>query len=321
MSEIEKTGEVLVEAGDTSDAFEMFENGASIEEVNAKFFPGSDSEHEHTSANDDYLNDDDVNGQSSEVDSGASQSDVLQASGGDENQTDAATDDRKIFSQKDVDGIVGRRIAKERQAHDTVKAEYDSMVSEVAKLLGVTVDEARGALQKENFRREAESKDVSDVDLYSELELAKQKIADLENESRTREQTDNMERFRTEITGQVASIAAEIGDDAITAASNDAEFNAHVRYFYENENSRKNCVRLAYNAWAHGRGVPLPGNAKASAPVVTSEGAPKQKPKRVTENVSTPVSAPDSKLNIDDFEAEDFDKLMERVRNGEVIGF
>ena len=320
MSEIEKTGEVLVEAGDTSDAFDMFEKGASIEEVNAKFFPGSDSEHEHTSADEDYLSDDDVKGQSSEVDSGASQSEVTQASDG-VVQSEVASNEPKLFSQKDVDGIVGRRIAKERQAHDLVKADFDSMAGEVAKLLGVSVDEALSALQHENIRREAESKDVADVELYSELEIAKRKIADLENESRTREHTDNIERFRTEITGQVASIAAEIGDDAITAASNDAEFNAHVRYFYENENSRKNCVRLAYNAWAHGRGVPLPGNAQASAPVVTSEGAPKQKPKRVTENVSTPVSAPDSKLNTDGFELEDYDKIMERVRNGEVICF
>lgn len=321
MSEIEKTGEVLVEAGDTSDAFEMFEKGASIEEVNAKFFPGSDSEHEHTSAIDDNLNDDDVKGQSSEDDSGASQSGVLQASGGDEKQTDAATDDQKLFSQKDVDGIVGRRIAKERQAHDLVKADFDSMAGEVAKLLGVSVDEALSALQHENIRREAESKDVADVELYSELEIAKRKIADLENESRTREQAQSVERFRSEITSQVADIAAEIGDDAITIASTDEEFNSYVRFFYGSEKSRKNCVRLAYDAWARSNGVPLQGNAKASAPVVTSEGAPKQKPKRVTENVSTPVSAPDSKLNIDNYEAEDFDKLMERVRNGEVIGF
>lgn len=319
MSEIEKSGESFVEAGDTSDAFDMFENGASIEEVNAKYFSGSNIDDEQASADDDVSHDPDVNGQSSD-NSGASQSVDTQASDGDV-QTEAATNDPKLFSQKDVDGIVGRRIAKERQAHDLVKADYDSMVGEVAKLLGVSIDEARSALQKENLRREAESKDVSDVELYSELELAKKKIADLEEESRTREQSDNTERFRTEITSQVAEIAAEIGDDAITTASQDAEFNAHVRYFYDNENSRKNCIRLAYNAWAQSRGVPLPGNAIGQGHGDASDGAPKPKPKRVTENVSNPVSAPDSKLNTEGYELEDYDKLMERVRNGEVISF
>lgn len=321
MSDFEKTGASNVETGDTQDAFDMYESGASIEEVNEKFFP--DSEQESTSAADDTVNAESDDGEASDALSDDEGSAVNQAAD-DRNDTDAAGVDEKVFSQKDVDSILGRRIAKERQAHDLVKADYDSMVSEVAKLLGVSNDEAMSALQNENLRREAESEDVADVDLYAKLKNAERKIADMEKDARTREQNANFESFKSAITQQVSDISSVIGEDAIIKASQDSEFNSYVRFFYENEASRDTCVKRAYAAWAEGKGIPLKGadaTAQSKGDEPSKSPVPKQSKNRVRENVSATVSAPDSKLDIDNFESEDFDKIYERVKSGETIRF
>lgn len=338
MSEFEKTGAVPAEAGGTQDAFDMFESGASIEEVNAKFFS---SDPEQTSAEDNTDNAEGANGQTDDIntydssdDSASGQNDdnvanssandsaVRQAADGN-SKTDAASVDEKVFSQKDFDSMVGRRIAEERRARDLVKSDYDSLVDNVAKYLGVSGEKAIGALQDELLRREAEGSDVTDVDTYVKLKNAEKKIADMENENRNREQAAQFEAFKSAVTRQVSDLSTVIGEEAIVNASRDNEFNTYVRFFYENEASRNDCVKLAYNAWAHRKGVPMPGSADAAGKGIDSGkvSVPKQSSKRVSENVSSSVSVPDSRLNIDNFESDDFDKIMERVRRGEVINF
>ena len=180
MSDFKKTGDVHVEAGNPTDAFEMYESGASTEEINAKFFS---ADNEHIS---DDVNADVGSEQSDDVNSSDGASELRQGFDAYNNNTDAATTDEKIFSQKDFDSMVGRRLAKERQAHDLVKSDYDSIVKEVSKLLGVSTDDALRALQEENIRREAESNDVADVELFAQLKNAEKKIADMEEENRKR---------------------------------------------------------------------------------------------------------------------------------------
>ena len=338
--------------GTADKAFEMFKNGASIDEVN-NILLGKETEPQ-TSAPDDitkqnadgvtYENDNnpsdlagaDVGNDSKNETHSQNGADsvINRIAENDDYNTGAATDDEKLFSQKELDLLVGRRLSKERRAHDLVKTDLDKALDGISKLLGVSREDALSSIQKANYRREAEENNISDVDMFERLKIAEEKNAEYENAQKEREAAQDIEDFKSTITKQIENLS--ISDSELSKASTDSDFNSLVRYFYDNPLTRDDCVSMAYNAFAKKNGglkteIDIPhkrtvGDAGPYNENNTGNGyAPPQapsipKPKRVRENASSQgTAAPDSKMDIESMNLKDFEKIYEDVRRGKTV--
>lgn len=357
--------------GTADKAFEMFKNGASIEEVNNVLLgketePQTSAPFDNSEQNADgvtYENDNNPSdlAQPSQlplhkgasdagtdgIDDGHSQngadSVINRIADNDDDKTGAAASDEKLISQDELDLLVGRRLAKERRAHDRVKADFDLALDGISKLLGVSREEALTSLKKAIYRREAEEKNISDVDMYERLKIAEEKNAEYENAQKERDTAQDIEDFKNTITMQIGNL--NIPDAELSMASADNDFNKLVRYFYDNPLTRDDCVSMAYNAFAKKNNISTPhpsiapqmppssqgevnGNSAISSQNITASGngdVPSQapsipKPKRARENASsTGTAAPDSKMDIENMKLNDFNKILERLQRGETV--
>ena len=385
MSDFENIGDNSPTGADgtVDKAYEAFENGASIEEVNNILF-GNETE-PITSAPDDVnmQNADGVTYENDDTHQNVSQTDgpsgtpvptndgtyddadnsqngadsvINRIAENDDEKTGAAASDEKLFSQKELDLLVGRRLSKERRAHDLVKTDLDLALDSISKLLGVSREEALPSIKKAIYRREAEENNISDVDMYERLKIAEEKNAEYENAQRERNAAQDIEDFKNTITKQIENLS--IGDSELARASANNEFNSLVRYFYDNPLTRDYCVSMAYDAYAKKNGVITPSQNPPTADAIplgkggnnagndvngfshkrtVGDAGPynenntkngdilpqavlNSKPKRVRENASSQgTAAPDSKMDIESMTLNDFDKIYEKVKRGETV--
>ncbi len=356
------TGISAVGTGNGNDAFEAYQSGASVEEINERFFSAggaveAEASTPHQSANqtasspggsltDDssfdgsqtdvksFDNTDESNHNSSSEtavpESGSDDSEsesVLQADSagnGDSSDkgegTDVASGDVKLFSQAELDSIVGRRIDKERRMRGSVENEYDAFASDVARFLGVSKDDVRNEIKKAQIIKDADNENVSDVDLYERARLAEIERDRFKADLERKNEEDARRAFADTMSGQIADFEKKHPDVDVVSVSGNDEFNEALRYFYSKESTKDRCFELAFAAL--GGNVPL---KKAS--FVKSDDAEKKKAivesnkQRASESasVSRSPSSADKKFDFSKMSSSDFDEIMERVKNGEVI--
>ncbi len=343
------------DVGSGADAFEMFEKGASIEEINAKFFPseselGSDTTDKVISAGSDSLDADvnepsDVNQQSDgvienpQIDSSAmTQNDTGEdADGGaDGDAVGEDSDGEKIFSQAEADSIAARVRRHEKGARERLQKEHDSVMNELADFFGVGTDSALDALRNAKYRREAEEKGIDDADMYARAQKAERELAQLKEAGEAERQKQFVDGFLADVEVQLGSYVEANPSVDIASVTADENFNRLLKDLYINPMTKDRCVEIAFGAF----GAPSAGRGNNQNAVSREEQAPPirngeprdgvnaQKKavaidvnrKRAAESAQSAKSGVQSQtLDYDKMSLEDFKKLGERAARGEII--
>lgn len=339
------------ESGSAPDAFEMFQNGASIDDINEMLFPSSEDENLEERAESNNADRDD-----SEIDAGDDSSfdgikpakedeqsregvrQVLSAeeafSANEDKKTDAAAnaeskEAEKKFTQADLDSIAGRVRQKEKGARDRLDAEYRKFREEVAGLLGVDPDNALEALRTEKLKREAEESGFEDSQLYlrarnAEIELEKMRD---ERDAATRDVKQRV--FLDDVEKQLNDYHDAHPDVDIVSISSGLDFNRMLRMFYANENTRERCVEYAVNAFSppvknlvDAGDEENTGDEKRVDQTDVRKSVEKQNRRRQAESVSSSKAhASGERFDYDSMKAEDFEKIRKRLEGGEKMYF
>lgn len=326
---------LTADVGSGADAFEMFEKGASIEEINAKFFP---SESELGSVTPDDV----VSADSDSLDADANEpSDVHQQSDGNtepplmadnaEKADDGAdgdavaegNDGEKIFSQSEADSIAARVRRHEKGARERLQKEYDSVMNEVADFFGVGTDSALDALRNAKYKREAEEKGIDDADMYARAQIAERKLAQLEEAGEAERQKQFVDTFLADVEAQLGSYVEANPNVDIASVTADENFNRLLKDLYINPMTKDRCVEIAIGAF----GAPAQVVHREPARPVIQGGDHEKKAaaidvnrKRAAESAQSAKSGVQSQtLDYDKMSLDDFKKLGERAARGEII--
>lgn len=341
------------EAGSGRDAFEMFKSGASIDEINEKFFSsaadkatdanvnsmasensnaksGSDSSSDSQNGfvnNENSGNADNVDNSLSNSGEEKGLSDVghQPRSGNDTDNdsgnTDGAASDsaEKKFSQAELDQIAGRVRLQAKGARDRLEAEFNNFKSEVAGLLGVDSDKIFDALKEQKIRREAENEGIEDVDLYQRARNAEMELEKIKSQSENNQKEMRQREFLDCVENQLGEYNRTHPDIDIVSVSESDDFNSLLRMFYANDSTRGRCVELTLNALNPGS-VEVAANDNASGNETIVRKQVEANKRRQVESVSknsVPQSAP--RFDYEKMEAKDYDEIRKRIENGERI--
>ena len=324
---------LTADVGSGADAFEMFENGASIEEINAKFFQseselGPDTTDEVISADSDSLDADaneasDVNQQSDGNTEPSLMADNADEAddGADGDAVADGNDGEKIFSQSQVDSIAARARRHEKGARERLQKEYDSVMNEVADFFGVGTDSALDALRNAKYRREAEEKGIDDADMYARAQIAEKELAQLKEAGEAERQKQFVDTFLADVEAQLGSYVEVNPGVDIASVTADENFNRLLKDLYINPMTKDRCVEIAFGAF----GVT---SHQSVAPTAPPQGVAKEKKaaaidvnrKRAAESAQSAKSGVQSQtLDYDKMSLDDFKKLGERAARGEII--
>ena len=166
------TGNISAGTGGSSEAFDAFENGASIEEINKIYFSQNNDQSTDENVSDISAGDnaDVTSADNTDNSESVRQADSAHNERGTDtyvsSETDVAASGKDTFSQKDVDSIVGRRIEKERRMRDSLQSDFDNYKIKVSRMLGVDLADVDSAIDNEMIRREMSDSDIDDPDLY-----------------------------------------------------------------------------------------------------------------------------------------------------------
>ena len=360
--------------GGGSDAFEYYQSGASIEEVNAKFFSsssgagdvsdmasaGDNTDYDITDSNvssdvdadgghDSSSSDDECGGSSAgESDSangGASRQgepseENLQTSSDDGDIADRSDVDNgnsdKKFTQAELDSIIGRRLSEIKGSRDTLQANYDSIIDDIAGFLGVDRKGAVQALRDAKYRREAESNQVDDVELYTKMKNLERRV----NEFEKSKADDERKAFVDTVSVQLDKLRDLDPGIDFEALSKNGIFNSALREMYADEGMRADCVNRAYRVYLSAYGniddasVSSAGKNTHSEKSADQNGgnvkndAQKDKINRVKKAnarrageaaVSSGAVQNNQQFDYENMTADDFENIMKRVNSGEII--
>ena len=322
------------DVGSGTDAFEMFENGASIEEINNKFFlseQGSDSDNSDNDISADLNeNQNSENNTAQESDnkdtigSNETSADDLQQSADEQENADADTvengkPDEKMFSQADLDSIVGRARNKEKGVRDRLQKEIDDVKKEVADYFGVSTEDALNTLRNEKLRREAEEKGYDDTELYSRMIKAENELAQFKEAQEEEKRETFVNVFLSDVENQLNSFGSSNPSVDIVKITSDDNFNRLLKDLYVNPATKDKCVEIALGAFgAKSENAPVKtqaqeANAKKAAIIDANKKRVAESAQRVS-NVSQPHT-----LDYDNMSVDDFKKLGERAARGEII--
>lgn len=341
------TGEnTAVGTGNGNDAFEAFENGASIEEINEKYFSQN------------AASDNDINGDGAKV-VNPDNSVAFDDSNVSDRQTDTSSDspadgnaensdvDTKVFSQGEVDAIVGKRLEKERNKRIALEDDLSGVLNDLSDYLGVEKGNVREALRKEKFKREAHEQGIEDTDVYERARIAESERDDLKRQIDNAEIDRKNKEFADVVLSQIHEFEKNNPGVDIVSVSKSEEFNATLRALYENPATRSRCFEFAFGA--HGKaysdvsegdkdvkssphqspyGVSRDEQKGSSnhsvggnASVASADAIRRVNEQRAGEGASSSrsVNVADTKFDYDKMDKADFDAIFERVKNGEVI--
>ena len=318
------------EVGGGESAFEMFQNGASIDEVNAKFFSSGSDNTEDTSATDDTANVDALDA-SENRDEGADNDDGISSArqsedAGDDVKTDeganadkANTDnaEERKFTQAEVDAIARRARVKEKGAHDRLQSEYDDMASDVARLLGVDTSDIRNALKTELLKREAEAEGVDDVDLYARAKNAENELENLKRQKQDEVKQQYVQKFLSDVEVQLDEFTKLHPDVDIESFSKRADFNTVLKTLYSTEETKDSCVLKAFEAFGAVKKTVVPLVDKKAENAKKASLANRQ---REAENASSSKAVAKTQvLDYSKLSPKDYLELGKRASKGEII--
>ncbi len=329
------------EVGGGESAFEMFMSGASIDEVNAKFFSSvpdasedaGNENREDTSAADNRDNADALDASENRDADADNEEGNLSARQSEDAADDVNTDERanaddvnadntveRKFTQAEVDATARRVRLKEKGAHDRLQSEYDEFSKDVARFLGVdTSDKSiiRNTLKTELLKREADAEGVEDIDLYARAVNAENELENLKRQREDEEKKAYVDRFLSDVGDQLDGFASLHPEVDIESFSKRADFNTVLKTLYATEETKDKCVQKAFEAFGAVKKSAVPDvDAKAE----NAKRAVDANKQRAAENASSSKAV--SKTQVLDYSKlspKDFLELGKRASKGEII--
>lgn len=335
------------EVGGGESAFEMFMSGASIDEVNAKFFSSvpdasedaGNENTEDTSAADNRDNADDLEASLNRDEGADNEEGNLSARQSEDAADDVNTDERanaddvnadntveRKFTQAEVDATARRVRLKEKGAHDRLQSEYDEFSKDVARFLGVdTSDKSiiRNTLKTELLKREADAEGVEDIDLYARAVNAENELENLKRQKQDEEKKAYVDKFLSDVGDQLDEFASQHPEVDIESFSKRADFNTVLKTLYTTEETKDKCVLKAFEAFgAVKKSAPSADDAEAenAKKAENAKRAVDANKQRAAENASSSKAV--SKTQVLDYSKlspKDFLELGKRASKGEII--
>ncbi len=339
-----------VEVGGGESAFDMFMSGASIDEVNAKFFSEVPDESEDTvsvnsenasgavAANNDAGSSEENNADNLDVsenrDEGADNEEGTSLARQSEDEAgDSETDEganvksvnpdsavERMFTQAEVDKIARRARVKEKGAHDRLQSEYDEFAKGVASLLGVDTSDMssiRNALKTELLKREAEAEGIEDTDLYARAKNAENELENLKRQKEDEEKSAFVNKFLSDVELQLDEFSRLHPEVDIESFSERADFNTVLKTLYTNEDTKDKCVMKAFEAFG---AVSQSASPSVDVKAEKAKKAIEANKQRQNENASSSKAV--SKTQVLDYaklSPKDFLELGIRASKGEII--
>lgn len=293
------TGAVTETAADTGAAeqpitgdelYEKYENGASIEELNAMLDGGMEKEPDGAEPE-----------QSPE--DGAKETDAAQeTTATPEQPVQQQQKQERTFTQKDVDYFIGKRIGEEQR-------KQAGLLDDLAAILGVESGKVAEAIHRQRLEAEAESKGIQDKELYARAKQLEQQQAEMQ-----RQQAENA-AFRSKI-ADLQQQGKASGVDIVALSQNDA-FVGMVNSLYRDPATRGNAVKLAYNAVFFDDVVKKAAETEREKVISTVRAGQL----RVEEGASGGSAGAASKVDVARLSDDQIAKIAEQVMNGEKIVF
>lgn len=284
---------------DTADAgavtgdslFEQYENGASIDELNA-MLETSDAEQEESSHED---------AETAEQQESSSQED---ASNPEETTTqqDGAVKKERTYTQKDFDRVIGRRVGEEQR-------KQAALLEDLSALLGVERTQVADTIRRQRLEAEAEANGVQDKELYARAKQLEQQQAAMY------EQQAAEQAYRSKI-ADLQQQGQAIGADIVQLSENDAFVNM-VNSLYRDPATRGNAVQMAYHAVFFNDAVKAAAQAERDK-VISSVKAGQM---RVSEGAAGKTAGAAVKLDVGKLSDDQIADMVARAQNGEKITF
>lgn len=267
--------------------FEQYENGASIDELNA-MLEASDAEPEQSS---------DEDAESEEQQESSSQEDASNPEKTTTQQDDTVQKER-TYTQRDFDRVIGRRVGEEQR-------KQAALLEDLSALLGVDSTQVADTIRRQRLEAEAEANGVQDKELY-----ARAKQLEQQQEQQAAEQA-----YRSKIADLTAQGQA-IGADIVQLSKNDA-FVSMVNSLYRDPATRANAVQLAYHAVFFNDAVKAAAQAERDK-VISSVKAGQM---RVSEGAAGKTAGAAVKLDVGKLSDDQIADMVARAQNGEKISF
>ena len=322
------TGNISAGTGGSSEAFEAFENGASIEEINEKYFSHNNDQSEAEIKTDISAGDNADNSSPENADNTDSvrQAESAQSERGNDGEnakeSDVATSEQ-TFSQSDVDSIVGRRIEKERRMRDSLQSDFDNYKIKVSKMLGVDVADVDSAIENEVLKREMSDSDIDDPELFMRARRAEIERDELKQRLSEQNEVEEKNKFAEVIITQLREFEVKNPGADIVKMSSDDNFNKILKSFYDNDSTRDSCVIMAARAFGYdvfpnsgSKDVNSSGNSDGSSS--DTRQINRERSSESAGHVRSPMST-DKKFDYDKMSLSDFDDIQSRVARGERI--
>ena len=262
--------------------FEQYENGASIEELNALLEESGEESEEA------------VPEQSSDEDA------ETQEQPGAATTQEAPAQRERTYTQKDFDRVIGRRVGEEQR-------KQAALLEDLSALLGVERTQVADTIRRQRLEAEAEAKGVQDKELYARARQLEQQQADMQAQ-----QAADM-AYRNKI-ADLQQQGQAIGADIVQLSTND-DFVNMVNSLYRDPATRGNAVQMAYHAVFFDDAVKAAARSEREK-VISSVKAGQM---RVSEGAAGKASGAAIKLDVAKLSDDQIAEMVARAQNGEKI--
>lgn len=208
----------------------------------------------------------------------------------------------RTYTQKDFDRVIGRRVGEEQR-------KQAALLEDLSALLGVESTQVADTIRRQRLEAEAEAKGVQDKELYARAkQLEQQQVA-------LQEQQAAEQAYRSKI-ADLQQQGQAIGADILKLSENDA-FVSMVNSLYRDPATRGNAVRMAYHAVFFDDAVKAAAQAERDK-VISSVKAGQM---RVSEGAAGKTAGVAVKLDVGKLSDDQIADMVARAQNGEKITF
>lgn len=280
--------------------FEKYESGASIEELNEMLANSEPEESEEESGEEENTPQD---GAEETPEAGEEAHD-----GAEETQETAQAENRKeerLFTQKDVDYLIGKKTSEDRRRHS-------ALVDDLSSVLGVERSDVPNAVRRLRLEREAEEQGIQDKELYAKKKELEEQNAQLQQ---AQQAEAARQQFLRDVDQQVTEATKSIPGFDMGEAVENNRFTTMLDALYKSESTRDNAVELAYRAVFFDRAVQEVEH-KAREQVIASV---KSGQTRIGEGAAKAGSGAAARIEIDKLNDDQIADIADRVMRGEKI--
>lgn len=277
--------------------FEQYENGASIDELNAMLETSGAEDAENAEPEESSKE----GAETAEQQESSSQEDASNPEKTTTQQDDAVQKGR-TYTQKDFDRVIGRRVGEEQR-------KQAALLEDLSALLGVESTQVADTIRRQRLEAEAEAKGVQDKELYARARQLEQQQAAMQ------EQQAAEQAYRSKI-ADLQQQGQAIGADILKLSENDA-FVSMVNSLYRDPATRGNAVQMAYNAVFFNDAVKAAAQAERDK-VISSVKAGQM---RVSEGAAGKTAGAAVKLDVGKLSDDQIADMVARAQNGEKISF